>query len=117
MKKKTSKNRLGLDVPKSTAGGGGRLLRFDAQRALTTERMSEYGPPGESFARMAALKALVATCPHPGVRHALEMICVKMARLCADPAHEDSSIDIAGYARTIPMLLDEESRYGEEEEN
>jgi hypothetical protein len=43
-------------------------------------------------------------------RHALEMICVKLVRLCQDPtpANIDNVVDIAGYARTIAMVWDKE---------
>lgn len=83
--------------------------KFDAAIArVTDDRGKDYGPPGEDFARAQAIKAAVASCPHEGIRHAMEMIGVKMARLCVTPDHDDSIADIAGYARTMAMLLDEE---------
>jgi hypothetical protein len=42
----------------------------------------------------------------------MEMIGVKMARLCNDPTKVDSVIDIAGYARTMAMILDKEQEDG-----
>ena len=86
-----------------------RTVRFDAaMKTLTADRGAVYGPPSEDFARINALKLGVASCDNNAVRHALEMICVKLARLCQTPDHYDSALDIAGYARTIMMVLDEQ---------
>lgn len=81
--------------------------QFDAAiQTITQQRGGVYGHPADDFRRATALKAVVAECPNPLVRHALEMICVKMARLINAPDHLDSFIDIAGYARTGVMCLD-----------
>lgn len=84
-----------------------RLEQFDAAaRKVTEDRGAVYGHPKDDFRRATALKAVVAECPDPLVRHVLEMICVKMARLIHTPDHLDSFIDIAGYARTGVMVTD-----------
>ena len=81
--------------------------RFDAAiQRVTYDRGDVYGPPGKDFARAQLIKRAVQDCPHDGIRHAMEMIGVKMARLTHTPDHEDSIHDIAGYARTMAMLLD-----------
>ncbi len=86
-----------------------RTVRFDkAMESLTADRGAIYGPPSKDFARIDFLKKGVASCSNDAVRHALEMICVKLARLCQTPDHYDSALDIAGYARTIMMVLDEQ---------
>lgn len=80
---------------------------FDAAiQRVTDQRGSVYGHPAVDFDRASRLKAVVAECKDPLIRHALEMICVKMARLIQTPNHLDSLIDIAGYARTAAMVLD-----------
>ena len=85
-----------------------RAERFDAAiRDVTDRRGKEYGHPLDDFGRVALIKCAVKDCPVPEVRHALEMIGVKLARLTETPDHLDSAIDIAGYARTIVMVLDE----------
>lgn len=85
-----------------------RVIQFDdATRRVTQDRGKTYGPPSVDFDRAARLKAVVAECKDARIRHALEMICVKMARLIQTPGHLDSWIDIAGYARTGVMVLDE----------
>lgn len=82
---------------------------FDsALRRLTQDRGAIYGHPADDFRRAQALQAVIAECPHPLVRHALNMIAVKIARLIQTPDHQDSIEDIAGYARTIAMILDRE---------
>ena len=82
-------------------------------RLVTEERGAVYGHPLDDFRRIAAFKEILSACPHPEVRHALEMIANKMSRLCSTPSHSDSILDIAGYARNIAMLLDEEKRRNE----
>jgi hypothetical protein len=84
-----------------------RCRTFDAAvLSITQERAKDYGHPIDAFAIAEAIKEAVSLCPDAAVRHALEMIGVKMARLCHTPDHVDSLIDIAGYARTIAMIHD-----------
>ena len=86
-----------------------RLAAFDKAIAkVTDERGAVYGHPRVDFGRVARLKAVVAECHDPLMRHVLEMICVKMARLIETPDHLDSLIDLAGYARTGVMVTDKE---------
>jgi len=85
------------------------LKQFDdAIARVTQDRGAVYGHPAEDFQRAYDLKGAVRECNHHLIRHALEMICVKMARLTKTPNHLDSIIDIAGYARTMAMILDKE---------
>lgn len=79
---------------------------------LTTERGRAYGHPLDDFKRVSAGKDVLAACPDPEVRHALEMIWVKMCRLVITPDHADSIDDIAGYAETIHMIHAERERRG-----
>ena len=80
---------------------------FDAAIATISDQRGEiYNHPSIDFMRVTKIKEAVKDCPDPVVRHALEMIGVKMARLTTTPDHLDSIIDIAGYARTIVMHYD-----------
>ena len=86
--------------------------QFDkALATITQERGEAYGHPHETFDQIAVLQVMVVECPDPRVRHALEMICVKLVRLCQDPtpANIDNVVDIAGYARTITMVWDKDA--------
>jgi hypothetical protein len=82
--------------------------QFDTALAglVNRERGSVYGHPLDNFRRIAALQATTAECRDPEIRVALDNICVKLARLIETPSHIDSAIDVAGYARTIVMILD-----------
>lgn len=83
------------------------LDKFDAEIATITQRRGDiYGHPADDFAVAARLMAEFDHVDPPQVRHALRMICVKLARLANTPGHLDSYIDIAGYARTAVMCLD-----------
>lgn len=86
-----------------------RTKAFDqALQVITDDRGKDYGHPKDTFAKIQIIKAVIASCPHREVREALEEIGVKMVRLTVSPRHLDSVIDIAGYARTIAMILDKE---------
>jgi hypothetical protein len=81
---------------------------------LTEERGSVYGPPKENFRRIAAIQAITGECPDPLIRVGLDMLAVKMARLCHSPRHRDSIRDIIGYGECLLMLLDDDAKCGEE---
>lgn len=82
-----------------------------ANRLTSQDRNKSYGHPLENFTDTAAL--------FTGILHAagkldrtqritadeamVLMIAVKLARLARTPDHQDSQIDIAGYARTLEM--------------
>lgn len=88
------------ELPPATA-------RFDREmQDLTQRRGAQYGHPFVDFSRAAAIKAILADCPDPRLRHILDMLAVKMARLIHTPDHFDSWLDIAGYARTACMVID-----------
>lgn len=73
---------------------------------VTQERGAVYGHPADDFAKVTHMAEAIKDCPDARVRHALYMILVKVARLAKTPDHGDSAIDIAGYARTIAMIVD-----------
>lgn len=81
--------------------------KFDKDIAsITATRGETYGHPADSFALIVRLKGAVEACRDPELRHVLEQLCVKMARLVQTPAHYDSWLDVAGYAKTALMVLD-----------
>jgi hypothetical protein len=86
-----------------------RLKAFDTAAASVVDQRGEtYAHPRFNFDRIQRLKDVVAECPDPLAREALESICVKISRLIQTPDHLDSWIDIAGYARTGVMVTDKE---------
>lgn len=88
-------------VPAST------LAKFDTEIATITQRRGDvYGDPTDDFDRAADLMAHFDHVKPKAVRHALRMICVKLARIANTPDHLDSYVDIVGYARTAVMVLD-----------
>ena len=79
---------------------------FDKRlQVITTTRGEIYGPPLEDFERAQRMIVELASCEDPAIRHAMQMICVKLSRLVTTPDHLDSIIDIAGYARTMAMVI------------
>lgn len=81
--------------------------QFDAAIGkVTQERGAVYGHPADDFAKVAQMAEGIRFCKDPRIKHALYMILVKVARLAETPDHVDSIVDIAGYARTIAMIVD-----------
>lgn len=69
-----------------------------AKELISNERLKHYGPPKENFARIAKIwTAILGTEIRPS-HVALCMIGLKIARLQETPNHDDSWIDLAGYA-------------------
>ena len=88
-----------------------RVEVFDTALLMVTQDRGEiYGDPKESFGKVSLMKVALADCPNAAIRHALEMICLKVVRISQSPDSRsmDSIIDVAGYARTIAMILDKE---------
>jgi hypothetical protein len=84
------------------------LEQFDAAYAsVTQDRRDVYGPPCDTYRRIAALRAIVDECADAQIREVLGMIVTKVVRLVQTPTHLDSWVDIAGYSRCGVMLLDE----------
>jgi Domain of unknown function (DUF6378) len=89
-----------------------------AEELINGDRAQSYGPPEDSFTRIAELwsamgmrvvsnnHGMVDTKGHPifderkidATDVALALLQLKIARLTVSPAHEDSWVDVAGYA-------------------
>ena len=85
-------------------------LRVEEQ--LVMDRGKHYGHPLDNFQDIHAAKTVIAKCEDVAVRHALEMIWLKVTRLVETPDHQDSIDDIKGYAETINMIHAERKRRG-----
>jgi hypothetical protein len=74
-----------------------------AMQLVCGDRAAEYGPPQQSFSRIAlTMTALGFRAPDGGdiMPHdvSLLLICVKLSRLVQSPDSSDGWLDIAGYA-------------------
>lgn len=79
------------------------LVRADG--IIHGARNAAYGPPHLDMGRTGKMiGALLGIDPVSPDKVAMIMIAVKLSRLCNTPFHEDSLIDIAGYAGTIEMM-------------
>jgi len=87
-----------------------RTEQFDKTiKTITQERGKVYGHPREDFSVAADLMRHFDHLEDHALRHALRMVCVKLARLTTTPDHLDSYVDIVGYVRTAVMVLDKPS--------
>ncbi len=85
------------------------LLNF-ATKVVTGARAGQYGAAERNLKRIAklqkALQEVISDCDpaaqallvDSGAKVALDMIMVKLARICQSPGHSDSFADTAGYA-------------------
>jgi hypothetical protein len=84
------------------------LEQFDAAYAnVTQDRRDVYGPPEDTYRRIATLRSVVDECQDSQIREILGMVVTKVARLVQTPDHLDSWVDVAGYARCGVMLLND----------
>jgi hypothetical protein len=77
---------------------------LDKVDATLWQRFKEYGDPNTSFGEIAALWSIILKKKITPKQVALMMICLKMIRLLENENHQDSVIDIAGYAALLQGL-------------
>ena len=68
---------------------------------VLAERTEIYGDPRQSMAAIAARWSLTLGHPVTPAEVVLCMIDLKLTRLARDPRHQDSIVDIAGYAAVL----------------
>lgn len=82
----------------------------DAKALVEGDRQDVYGHPYDNFGDIAHLVSLLDNRDiPPRLKHAMYMVLVKIARLLNSPTHEDSWVDISGYALTALKVLEKES--------
>ncbi len=69
-----------------------------AKQLISNERVKHYGPPKKNFARIAKLWSVILEREVTSEQVALCLSQLKIARLIETPSHEDSWVDLAGYA-------------------
>lgn len=87
-----------------------RFKILDAAKAAVTDREGTYGSPRENYERQAALANILLAGKLKSKLSAADMIilhigAIKVSRLVETPDHEDSHIDIAGYAAILPEVV------------
>ena len=81
-----------------------------AAEATVKDREGDYGSPRKNFERIAALWNVILA-GKLGEEHeisaadvAMMMVAVKLARLIETPDHDDSAVDLAGYAALLQEI-------------
>ena len=69
-----------------------------ASEVVVGSRQDDYGDAGQNHARIAAIWSALLDHPVTPADVAKMMIGLKLSRLTVSPDHEDSWVDIAGYA-------------------
>ena len=69
--------------------------------SVLAERSKTYGEPGKAMAAIAARWSLTLGHPVTPAQVVLCMIDLKLTRLARDPRHQDSALDVAGYAAVL----------------
>jgi hypothetical protein len=78
---------------------GDSILKHAAD--VLAERSKIYGAPDKAMAAIAARWSLTLGHPVTPAEVVLCMIDLKLSRLARDPRHQDSILDIAGYAAVL----------------
>jgi len=82
---------------------GPELLEHAA--GIVARRRRDYGEPVELFEAVAARWSLTLGTKISPARVVLCLIDLKMTRLARDPKHQDSIVDVAGYAAVLRELV------------
>ena len=72
---------------------------------IVNRRRREYGEPVELFEAVAARWSLTLGTKISPAQVVLCLIDLKMTRLARDPKHQDSIVDVAGYAAVLRELV------------
>ena len=76
---------------------------------VVTERRTQYGEASTAMAALAARWSVTLGQPITPAQVVLCLIDLKLARLAHDPSHEDSAVDVCGYAAVLRELIETSS--------
>ena len=82
---------------------------LEAQGLVHGDRQAAYGHPIEDFTRTAAMWSAILGHPITAEQVGLCMCAVKLSRQVNLPKR-DNLVDLAGYAETVQMVIDERAR-------
>ena len=68
---------------------------------IVAERSAQYGDAGSNMAAIAARWSATLEREVTPAQVVLCLLDLKLARLAYDPAHEDSAVDVCGYAALL----------------
>ena len=83
---------------------------LDKASQIIVERRNQYGSTKANFAEIAKRWSSHLHTPVTSSQVALCMMEVKMARLSTDPLHQDSLIDVVGYAACLSEIQAENAQ-------
>ena len=83
----------------------------EANKLVHGDRNADYGHPLDDFSRTAAMWSAILGHPVSAEQVGLCMCAVKIGRQCNKPK-SDNLIDLAGYAETVNMVIEEKARRG-----
>lgn len=81
----------------------------EAQRLVHGDRQADYGHPLDDFSKTAKMWSAIAGVELTPEQVGLMMCCVKISRQLNRPKR-DNMTDLAGYAATVQMCVDERLR-------
>ncbi|MDN2582948.1 DUF6378 domain-containing protein [Aquibium sp. ELW1220] len=79
---------------------------------VVSERRVAYGEPASTMAAIAARWSVTLATPVSAAQVVLCLIDLKLARLAHDPAHQDSILDVAGYAAVLHEVVHQHQQEG-----
>jgi hypothetical protein len=68
---------------------------------VLTERSTQYGDASSNMSAIAARWSATLGCEITPSQVVLCLLDLKLARLARNPAHEDSAVDVCGYAALL----------------
>ena len=80
----------------------------EANKLVHGDRNADYGHPLDDFSRTASMWAAILGHPITAEQVGLCMCAVKISRQCNKPK-TDNLVDLAGYAETVNMVIDEKA--------
>ena len=80
---------------------------------VIAERSSQYGDAGVSMATIAQRWSTTLGMEITAAQVVLCLLDLKLARLAHDPTHEDSAVDVCGYAALLRELTQTSNSEGQ----